>query len=154
MKAISAIYSVVATSPLEDWLLNEPLGETATEGPSQTDIRSSNTLYNTTLLRQGTIESDRPRTSLEENLSGIGTLSGDAAGGAKQGGAFGDGVGHEQNAAGGLLSSPGAQDGSAARCTSLPNREADIEQVLRDALGYSGAFPQYVPVRQVEATAC
>lgn len=52
MKAISAIYSLVPMLPLEDWLLNEPLGEPATEGPSQADIRTSNSVYNEALLRQ------------------------------------------------------------------------------------------------------
>jgi len=51
MKSISAIYSTVPTSPLEDWLLNEPLGEVATEGPSQAEIRSNNVVYNASLLR-------------------------------------------------------------------------------------------------------
>lgn len=46
MKAISAIYSVVPTTPLEDWLLNEPLGEAHAEGPQQAEIRSSNAVYN------------------------------------------------------------------------------------------------------------
>eukprot|EP00927_Polykrikos_kofoidii_P061222 TRINITY_DN56088_c0_g1_i1.p1 TRINITY_DN56088_c0_g1~~TRINITY_DN56088_c0_g1_i1.p1 ORF type:complete len:1045 (+),score=175.22 TRINITY_DN56088_c0_g1_i1:48-3182(+) len=51
MKAISSIYSHVPTSPLEDWLLIEPFGETATEGPSQADIRANNVVYNSELLR-------------------------------------------------------------------------------------------------------
>eukprot|EP00811_Abedinium_folium_P032848 NODE_585_length_2907_cov_2.471942.p1 GENE.NODE_585_length_2907_cov_2.471942~~NODE_585_length_2907_cov_2.471942.p1 ORF type:complete len:890 (-),score=260.41 NODE_585_length_2907_cov_2.471942:237-2606(-) len=51
MKAISAIYSLVPMSPLEDWLLNEPLGEPSTEGPSQADIRTSNVVYNAALLQ-------------------------------------------------------------------------------------------------------
>merc|ERR1712151_354342 len=46
MKAISAIYSLVQMPPLEDWLLNEALGEPSTEGPSQADIRASNVVYN------------------------------------------------------------------------------------------------------------
>jgi len=51
MKAISAIYSLVPMSPLEDWLLNETLGEPSTEGPSQAEIRTSNVVYNAALLQ-------------------------------------------------------------------------------------------------------
>lgn len=51
MKAISAIYSLVPMSPLEDWLLNEPLGDATTEGPTQADVRTSNVAYNASLLR-------------------------------------------------------------------------------------------------------
>eukprot|EP00929_Paragymnodinium_shiwhaense_P077227 TRINITY_DN39767_c0_g1_i1.p1 TRINITY_DN39767_c0_g1~~TRINITY_DN39767_c0_g1_i1.p1 ORF type:complete len:963 (-),score=110.14 TRINITY_DN39767_c0_g1_i1:1-2889(-) len=59
MKAISAIYSLVPMSPLEDWLLNEPFGDLSTEGPSQADIRASNVVYNTALLRQMSSGSSR-----------------------------------------------------------------------------------------------
>merc|ERR1712151_527661 len=52
MKAISAIFAFVRMTPLEDWLLNEPLGDVSTEGPSQADIRAGNNVYNTQLLRQ------------------------------------------------------------------------------------------------------
>lgn len=51
MKSISAIYSLVPMPPLEDWLLNEPLGDTDTEGPTQADVRSSNVVYNAALLQ-------------------------------------------------------------------------------------------------------
>lgn len=52
MKAISAIYALVSMNPLDDWLLNEPLGDPATEGPSQADIRASNMVFNTELMRE------------------------------------------------------------------------------------------------------
>lgn len=68
MKAISAIYSLVPMSPLEDWLLNEPLGEPTTEGPSQADIRASNVVYNAALLRH--LSSGASRT-----LAGLGVAS-------------------------------------------------------------------------------
>ncbi|CAE8640236.1 unnamed protein product [Polarella glacialis] len=51
MKAISAMYSQVSMSPLEDWLLNDSLGEPSTEGPSQADVRASSEAYNTALMR-------------------------------------------------------------------------------------------------------
>lgn len=59
MKSISAIFSTVPMSPLEDWLLNEPLSDVATEGPSQADIRSSNVAYSNDLLRQLSTSSER-----------------------------------------------------------------------------------------------
>ena len=40
MKAISAIYSLVPMSPLEDWLLNEPATESATEALTLINIIS------------------------------------------------------------------------------------------------------------------
>lgn len=52
MKAVSAIYSNASLSPLEDWLLNEPLGDGSTEGPSMADIRASNLTHSTAWLRQ------------------------------------------------------------------------------------------------------
>mmetsp|Transcript_65850 Transcript_65850/g.157370 ORF Transcript_65850/g.157370 Transcript_65850/m.157370 type:complete len:887 (-) Transcript_65850:25-2685(-) len=53
MKSISAMYTLIRMSPLDDWLLNEQIGDTATEGPSQQDIRSSNVAYNSTLMASG-----------------------------------------------------------------------------------------------------
>jgi hypothetical protein len=38
-------YSLVPMSPLEDWLLNEALGESTTEGPSQARAANAHTLH-------------------------------------------------------------------------------------------------------------
>eukprot|EP00931_Biecheleriopsis_adriatica_P048542 TRINITY_DN28049_c0_g1_i1.p1 TRINITY_DN28049_c0_g1~~TRINITY_DN28049_c0_g1_i1.p1 ORF type:complete len:793 (-),score=193.86 TRINITY_DN28049_c0_g1_i1:77-2455(-) len=54
MKAISAIYTQVSMSPLEDWLLNKMLSETSFEGPSQADWRASSEAYNAGLLSSTT----------------------------------------------------------------------------------------------------
>eukprot|EP00971_Amphidinium_carterae_P052540 1034195-Amphidinium_carterae.1 len=60
MKSISAMYGVIRMSPLDDWLLNEQLGDSATEGPTQIDIRASNVVYNSALLGSGIQPAQHP----------------------------------------------------------------------------------------------
>jgi len=138
MKAISAIYSLVPMSPLEDWLLNEPWGESSTEGPSQADIRSSNVVYNTALLLHLS-PSGPARTG-----SAAGTSSADPASASAVSEPPPPGSGVDRYEA--ALNSQSRPPQYVADSGSLIDAgEGTYEEVGEEVLGYARMFPEYLP---------
>lgn len=125
MKAISSIYSMGRINPLDDWLLNESLGDPTTEGPPPMDIRNANAKYNAAVLERNT--HSRPKTTFD--------VQGSVQAGIKQtDGFFASGSDSETLNAGNRLGSA-----VSARTSVL-----SLVSLTQD-LGYAKMFPEYVP---------
>jgi len=163
MKAISAIYSLVPMSPLEDWLLNEPLGDVAIEGPSQADIRASNVVYNASLLRHLSSNAGLGLGTAPPAAQTAGEVTLEASSGIASGGPV-DGQAPQQAASAvamaGSSSASSAVEQQQQQQHPLPVAGAWVPQPVTgavdveiprmhvlsgEALGYSHLFPQFVP---------